>query len=260
MSFLLSARAELIKTRRSASFWVSLLGAGVIPLVFMIAYLVRPDQNAERLKAMPWESHFFHGWQNFSSFLLPLFVILICTQIPQIEYKNNSWKQVFSSPQTIGNIFFSKYAAVGLMILFLFLSFNIFMIGSAIIANLIYPKFSFLKSQIDWGILLRLNVRTFVSLLGIISLQYWLSLRFRNFVVPIGFGLGLLVTAMIVLPFTQVSHHLPYSYPVLTFMLSANKSPEDIASLKYVEWGSVIYFLIFTLLGFLDMRYRKERG
>lgn len=261
MSLLISTRAEIIKTKRSASFWISFIGAGVIPLIFFLAYIIKPDKSAPRMQVMPWEIHFMQGWQAFSAFLLPMFIILICSLIPQIEYKNNAWKQVFASPQSVGNIFFSKLLAIIIMILFLFLMFNIFMILAGVIPNLAHKEFAFLKSSIDWGNLLKLNFKTFVSLLGIIAIQYWLSLRFKNFIVPIGIGLAFLVTSLIVLQFGwEHIDKVPYAFPLQTFQFSTDKFSLGGPLLKTHELNSIACFATCTLLAFLDMRYRKERG
>lgn len=258
MSFIISTKAELIKTKRSASFWLSLIGSGVIPLIFFLMYVLEP-KNASRFQDKPWELHFTQGWQAFAAFLLPMFVILICSLIPQLEYKNNTWKQVFASPQSIGNIFFSKYVSIVIMILFLFLMFNLFMFLSGIVPNLFYSKYAFLKNSIDWGGLLKLNFKTFVALLGIISIQYWISLRFRNFIVPIGIGLALLVISLILIPWEHVDK-VPFAYPLLTFISSTSKTELTGPLLKNHELNSIGYFIFFTLLAFLDMRFRKERG
>jgi hypothetical protein len=253
MNLIISIKAEIIKTKRSASFWLSLLGAGVIPMIFFLAYIIEPQGGYSHT----WDIHLLQGWQVSNAFLLPMFIILICSLIPQIEYKNNAWKQVFASPQTIGNIFFSKYLTILIMVLFLFLAFNILLVLSAIVPNLFYSKYTFMSRSIDWAQVIRLNVKTFISLMAIISFQYWLSLRFRNFIVPIGIGLGLLVTALILyqLQWEHISK-MPYAFPVLTM--------ERIKGTKFKlenhELNSIGYFLFFTILAFLDMRYRKERG
>lgn len=254
MSLAISVRAEIIKTKRSASFWLSLFGAGVIPLIFFLTYFLKPERNY----SMEWDKHISMGWQVFNAFLLPMFVILICSLIPQIEYKNNAWKQVFATPKSTGNIFFSKYLTILIMILFLFLLFNIFLLLAAVIPNIIDKKFTFLSRPLDWAELVRINLKTFVSLLAIISIQYWLSLRFRNFIVPIGIGLALLVTALIVYQFRwEHVYKVPYALPVLTMEVIKDA---DRPILENHEWNSIGYFVFFTVLAFLDMRYRKERG
>jgi hypothetical protein len=257
MSFAISTRAELIKTKRSASFWVCVLGSGFIPLIFLLTYTLASSKNYPRLQSFPWGIHFGQGWQAFSSFLLPMFVILICSLIPQIEYKNNAWKQVFASPQSLGNIFFSKFLTIHLMILFLFLLFTVFMIGSAVVSNLIISKYVFLKTPLDWVTLWKLNYQTYLSILGMSAIQYWLSLRFKNFIASIGIGLALLITSLIAVPFWNHVDTLPYAYPILTMK---NFTAKVAKSFPNHEIYSILYFAGFMLLAFLDMKYRKERG
>ncbi|MES1218951.1 MAG: ABC transporter permease [Bacteroidota bacterium] len=258
MSFLISTKAELIKTKRSASFWICVLGSGFIPLIFFLTYTLAPAKNYPRLQMFPWAQHFGQGWQAFSSFLLPMFIILICSLIPQIEFKNNAWKQVFASPQSLGNIFFSKFLTIHMMILFLFLLFNLFMGLSAVVANLIISKYVFLKNPLDWLTLWKLNWQTYLSIMGMSAIQYWLSLRFKNFIAAIGIGLALLIASLIAVPFWDHVDTLPYAYPMLTMKNFASKANQ--LSLPGHEIYSVFYFIGFTLLAFLDMKYRKERG
>jgi lantibiotic transport system permease protein len=253
MNLIISIKAEIIKTKRSASFWLSVLGAAVIPVIFVLAYIIEPDEDYSNT----WRIHILQGWQVFNAFLLPMFIILICSLIPQIEYKNNAWKQVFASPQSIGNIFFSKYLTILIMVLFLFLAFNILLILAAIISNLLDSKFAFLSTSIDWTQVARLNIKTFISLMAIISFQYWLSLRFRNFIVPIGIGLGLLVTSLILYQFRwEHISKVPYAFPVLTM----EGISETALKLQNHELNAIGYCVFFTTLAFLDMRFRKERG
>ena len=72
MSLLISTKAEIIKTKRSASFWLSLVGAAVIPLIFFLAYVIKPEKSYPSLQVMPWERHFLQGFQAYLTFLLPL--------------------------------------------------------------------------------------------------------------------------------------------------------------------------------------------
>lgn len=267
MSFVISTRTELIKTKRSASFWVCVLGSGFIPLIFLLAYTLAPEKNnSSQRQAFPWGVHFLQGWEAFSFFLLPMFIILICSLIPQIEYKNNAWKQVFASPQPLGNIFFSKFLTIHIIILFLFLLFTVFMILSAFVSNLIISKYTFLRTPLDWGILWKLNYQTYLSILGMSAIQYWLSLRFKNFIASIGIGLALLITSLITVSFWKHADTLPYAYPMLTMRnftmltVKSNLNHESYKSLPNHEIYSILYFVGFILLAFLDMKYRKERG
>lgn len=251
-----SLRAESIKARRSSAFWLSVLGAGFLPLVFLLMYYFKADHFAAALKNNPWTPHFMQGWQALSAFLLPMFIILICSLITQIEYKNNSWKQVFASPQTTAEIFFSKFMTIQFMILLCFVLFDLFMILSAVTANALNRNYSFFSHPIDWEALLRMNFKTYISVLGISAIQYWISLRLRNFIAPIGIGLACLITSLVILNWEHI-YKVPYAFPLLSFQsIQARKAH----LLQNHEWNSLGYLLVFLAIGFADMRYRKERG
>jgi len=256
MSFPISLRAEILKTRRSAAFWLSVIGAAFIPAIFFLMYFFKPGVFAQKVDNQPWKSHFTNGWQALSIFMLPMFIILTCSLIPQLEYKNNTWKQVFASPQSLGNIFFSKFMTIHLMILFCFFLFNLFMIVSAVTVNIFNKSYHFLDHTIDWSFLLRLNFKTYVSILGISAIQYWLSLRFKNFIAPIGIGLALLITSLILMQWEHI-YKIPYAHPLLTFLAIKKNETSLLAN---HEWNSIGYFITFTALAFADMKYRKERG
>jgi lantibiotic transport system permease protein len=257
MSFILSTQAEILKTKRTASFWLSIIGAAFIPTILFIALFTDPDA-AKNLAKDPWTRYFNMGWQILSVFLLPVYIILVSTLITQIEFKNNTWKQVFASPQSLGNIFFSKFLTIHLMILFCFFLFNVFMIVAAVTGNLFNPKYTFLDHSIDWEMLLRLNLKIYISILGISAIQYWLSLRFKNFVAPVGIGMALVIGGIIALNFHWGHiYKYPYSFPILTYDFT-QKTGRPL--LENHEWNSIGYFVFFILLGFFDMKMRKEKG
>lgn len=257
MSFIVSTGAELLKTKRTASFWLSMIGAAFIPTLLFIALFTDPNA-AQNLAKDPWTRFFNMGWQILSVFFLPMYIILVSTLITQIEFKNNTWKQVFATPQSLGNIFFAKFFTIHLMIFFCFLLFNGFMIVAAVTATLINPKYTFLDHSIDWAMLLKLNVKTCISILGISAIQYWLSLRFKNFIAPVGIGLALVVASIIALNYEwKHIYKYPYAFPALSVDSIGKQSRPFIEN---HEWNSIGCFVFFVLIGFFDMKLRKEKG
>jgi hypothetical protein len=254
---MISIRAEAMKTKRTSAFWLSVLGAAFIPLIFFLMYYFKPDVFVPALGKNPWQDHFLNGWKALSAFLLPMYIILTCSLITQIEYKNNTWKQVYASPQSLGEIFFSKFFVIQTMIVFCFLLFTLFLIISAVSANILNRKYSFFSTAIDWPFILRINFKSYISILGISAIQYWLSLRFKNFIAPIGIGLALLITSLIIMDWEHI-YKVPYAYPLLTFSSFHRKLSGGV--LQNHEWNSIAYLIAFTVLAFADMKYRKERG
>jgi hypothetical protein len=258
MSFAISIQSEVLKTKRSASFWLSIMAAGFMPTILFLALYFKPQGAIKDLQLDPWKIFFSWGWGALSFFIFPMFVILICTLIPQIEYKNNTWKQVFASPQSLGSIFFSKFLTIHFMIFFFYLLFTLFMMLSGITINLINDKFTFLHRSIDWRGMAYLSFKTYISILGISAIQYWLSLRFKNFIAPVGIGLALLICAFLARRVRwEYIYELPFAHPLLT---AESFEQKNRPFLENHELNSIVYFVTFLAIGFFDLKYRKEKG
>ncbi len=132
------------------------------------------------------------------------------------------------------------------------------MILVGVAVNLFGTKFPFLDNSIDLGLLFLLSFKTYISILGISAIQYCLALRFKNFVVPVGIGLVLLVCGVIALNISwEHIYKYPYAYPMLTSDLMKKAGRPF---LENHEWNSIGYFLFFLLIGFFDMKMRKQKG
>jgi UDP-N-acetylmuramyl pentapeptide phosphotransferase/UDP-N-acetylglucosamine-1-phosphate transferase len=77
-------------------------------------------------------------------------------------------------------------------------------------------------------------------------------------VVPVGIGLALLITAIVGtnLGWEHI-FKVPFAHPGLT--LNWFEKPAKYW-LHAHEWNALGIFVVFTLIGFLDMKYRKEKG
>src|SRR5688572_18650437 len=130
LQFISNVKAESLKIRRTHAFWLTLGGAGFIPLVNFIRIVGRPDIFVPRMKDNPWTIHINDNWAPAASFLLPLYLILVVSLIAQIEYGNNTWKQVYTTPRTYADIFFSKFLIVNFLIIGCFILFILFIVIS----------------------------------------------------------------------------------------------------------------------------------
>ena len=256
MSLIQATKSELLKTKRTASFWLSIIGAAFIPITLFIVLLT--DNDAEKnLAKNPWGLYMTLGWQLLTVVLLPVYIILLTTLITQIEVKNNTLKQVFASPQSFATIYFSKYISIQILIIGCYLVFNILLISSALLVNLFNSNFTFLAKDIDWKTLLQLNTRTYLSILGISAIQYSLSQRFKNFIVPVGVGLVLFVGSIVAMNYHwKYIKRYPYSFPSLTFDAIEQPGIKN----GHPELYSIGCFLIFITVGYLEMKFRKDKG
>jgi hypothetical protein len=101
-------------------------------------------------------------------------------------------------------------------------------------------------------------LKTYVAILGISAIQYWLSFRIKNFIAPVGIGLALIITSIILSQFDwKHIYKFPFAHPVLTLktLMLPNRP-----FLENHELNSIGYCAFFLVLGYLDLKFRKERG
>jgi hypothetical protein len=252
-SYVLNTKVEFLKSKRTAAFWLTVIGAGFIPVINFIRLVARPDVFTVRMKTNPWEIIIRDNWQVSTAFLWPIYVILVTSMLVQIEYKNNTWKQVYTSPRSTADIFFSKFLVTNTLIILCFLAFNISIILLSYLNGLIDKRYMFSSHAVPWAMLWALMWKIYVSVLSVTAIQYWLSLRIRNFIVPVGIGLAMLISAFILNSWDQLYLH-PYIYPAIFYW------PNFKHLVNNAEISNVIWFVIVITLSYLDTVNRKERG
>ncbi len=131
MKLLVSLRSEIFKTKRTAPLYFTVAAAAFSPLMSMLDLIfdgVDEDHRKDIFNEM-----FTTKFMMTGAVILPWFIILTCTLLPQIEYKNNTWKQVLTSPQTKGNVFLAKFINVQVLIVVFLLTNLLLMFVGAVI-------------------------------------------------------------------------------------------------------------------------------
>ena len=247
MTLIKTFRSEILKTKRTASFYFTLVAAAATPLLFFIFVSLdgfEPEEKSDPFNAI------FNRFQITGLVILPMFIVLVCTLLPQLEYRNNTWKQVFSSPQTKANVFFAKFLNIHLLILLFLIANFLFMCVIAIATHFIFPELNILNQPINGRNVLINYANAYIVLLAITAIQFWLGLRFKNFIVPIAIGFALWFSGnLIVLEYkSPYGIYFPYSFQVYA-TFDQYKS-----HLNQVAWYSAGYLVLFLALSFIDFR------
>ena len=250
MNLLISLRSELLKTRK-ASFYLTLIAAAAGPVMYLLNVLL-DDNEIDPSQKDPLNALFKILSDMNGAALFPLFVILICTLLPQIEYRNNTWKQVFASPQTKANVFLAKFMNVHLLMLVFLIATHVFMFLTVVLINFIKPTLNLFEHPLNVNTLLVNAANAYVLLLAVCAIQFWMGLRFKNFIVPIGIGFALWLagTIMAVQYKSDLVFYFPYcfhAFPVSTKLKT---------QIPQVAWTSLVYALLFIIVGFFDFRRR----
>lgn len=255
MNIAVSFRSELLKIKRTSVWYALVLLALTAPVIMILSHLDDPAEVA-RLAAEPWTRAYRLGGQMFNILLLPLFAVLVCTLLPQLEYRNNAWKQVLASPQSYGQLFLAKLAVPLFLLLLFMLLFNGGLLLAVYVLGLGYPEIRAAEHTIDWNAVLRFNGQTVGAILGLLSFQFWMGLRSRSFLLPIGLGVGLwMLSGMLVFEYKWAfADRLPFAFPFL------NVHPKFADKVPTMLWYSAGYFLLFLVLAFINFRFRKPKA
>ncbi|HEX8333659.1 MAG TPA: ABC transporter permease [Segetibacter sp.] len=253
MSLLKSIRSEILKTKRTAPLYFTLAAAAFAPFMSMLGLFL---EGVEDYKSKDILNHMLiKKFEVTGIATFPIFIILICTLLPQIEYKNNTWKQVLTSPQTKGNVFVAKFISVQLLIVLFFITnLSLYFLNAGIL-HLLDPSLNVLNQALNRHDVLMSRVNTYVGLLAICCIQFWLGMKFRNFVIPIAIGIAFWFAGTIfVMQNFDLAAYFPYSFHAY------GKFPAYNPLNNPAGWTSFVYAVLFLIIGFLDLRRRRMNG
>ncbi len=124
--FVASVRSEWLKTKRSLTTWVVVGAACFVPAIVLLIRLTRPASLPALYRTTDfWTRLWISMWESMALMVLPLTIIVLVSLVTQIEYRNNTWKQLHASPQPLGRIFFAKLVVIFALVVELFACFNV---------------------------------------------------------------------------------------------------------------------------------------
>jgi hypothetical protein len=212
------------------------------------------DESPKTPQGLPWAHYFIEGREALNLVILPLYVILTSTLLLQTEYRDKTWKQVLSSPQKLVNIFCAKYIILHLLIVTFLISYNLWVAIFGWVIESIHPQL--FDGGFNFKELLATNTKSYFLIFGISAIQFWLALRFKNFIasLAIGFCLWLMAPMMIFELHWSLAKLYPYSFPVLSVL------PKYKGNVGTYQWLSMAHAVVFLSIGFFEFAVRKVKG
>ncbi|WP_147205189.1 ABC transporter permease [Segetibacter aerophilus] len=252
MSLLISLRSEVFKTKRTVSLYFTLAAAAFGPLMSMLDLIfdgVDKDHQKDIFNEM-----FTTKFQMTSAVVLPMFIILICTLLPQIEYKNNTWKQVLASPQLKPNVFFAKFVNIQLLIFLFIVTNQLLMFADAVILHFMEPSLHVLNQPLNVSAMFATLANGYVALLAMSAIHFWLGIRYKNFIIPVAIGIAFWFIGSILVMQTKLlfTEYFPYS-----FHMFVSFKEFQLKHLNTIRFTSVAYTLLFLFIGFRDFRKKS---
>lgn len=254
-TFLNSLQAEILKAKNSFAFWLAWIGTSGIAVAFFLIQAFSPEPSTLSDTDNPWH-HFVDAYYAGSNFmLLPLFIIIIASLVTFMEHRAGMWKHLFVLNVPYWHLYASKLIFLVLLFMAAHFYFITLMLLSGAVLGMLQPARGLSDASPDFLQVFTLGIKTVLSILGLLAVQYWISMRFRSFIVPLGVGVISFVIATILVENSTWALYVPHAHPLLyTQGYPESLSVAQMRMVSEVEMVSMLYFMLFGILGYVDTR------
>ncbi len=253
-SLYISFVSEFYKSRKTLAFWAAIILPVLICALIAFGYYT----NSE--KVLKYNYPGLALWGQFSSaslgvmgmLILPFYVMFMAFSVNNIEHKNDTWKTLFAQPLNKFSIYAAKYLYAVFLLLICLVLFGTLTVLSGHILQALVPKYTF--SDYNPVLLLsKFYLKLFLASLGILSLQFVLSLLWSDFLKPMGIGFIGTISGIITANVGwKYAYLIPYSDPTIALKVTKTKNAnfEEFPIFTAEIWASLICAVIFFILGY----------
>jgi hypothetical protein len=250
--FLLSFRSEFFKSRKTLGFWSAILLPLLICLLLFVGFYTKSERLAGIAPMMLWLQFAGAILGVMGSLLLPIYIIFIAYSVNSIEHKADTWKSLFSLPISRWAVYGAKYT-YALFLIFLCLAlFFLFTIGFGNLLSVVKPQLRFDNYHMEKE-LAQIYFKLFLSSLGILSIQFLLSLLWSDFLKPMGIGFVCTITGVILTTKGwEYSYAFPYAHPMVAIATMIHRGDESVKQLQIdVFTKDVLISITVSILVFI---------
>ena len=179
-----------------------------------------------------------------------LLLILLAALVVQVEHRANAWKHLYALPIDRSTLLFSKLLLLcGLSLLAQALYGGLLLLTGAALGRL-RPGLGFQHFALPVPVVGLWLARTYVATLGLLTVQFVVSVARRSFVVPMALGLAVL-TLSLALASVSAAGWLPYGDALLTLktIRAEASGPVVVPQLAPHEFHSLMWAGAAALLG-----------
>lgn len=246
-TFLSLLKGEHYKTKRNFALFL-IIAFPLFISICVTAYLIYKSGEVDMAipGINPWTfllGRYIFGFYNF----YPLITAILCYSLCDMEYKNDSFKQLFTLPFSKKMIFATKMIYLTEIILISsIIAFASYM-ASGLLLSHVAPQYNFQQFDV-LGIAGIFFTKIFLYLLAVAFIQYCLSLMFKSFVVPVGIACFMTIFSAILSVLWDLNYLIPYCsiYDILQgfYKGSVEFNKYDVVCIAYVAILSVVGYYI----------------
>jgi lantibiotic transport system permease protein len=253
-------KAEYYKAKGTK---LMLIALAVPVFVNICTFLIAKNINPIKLWSQhPWQSLVEVSISLLSFNILLISIIGISSLAVQTENKAMAWKHLLILPIPKWTVYVCKYLFILLLIALIHVLMVVLTLINGWLLGIIRPELNFSNLTPDMYMITGNFSKIFLSVLCVTAIQYWFSLRAKNYMIPIFIG----CFAVMIFTFSAMlgwakSVYIPYSFVALTNYLIDGKINESVYwGLPRFLWFSIAGFSIISILAVLDGVYKRIKA
>lgn len=261
--FLLSFHSEYYKSRKTLGFWCAI----ILPVLLCTLVTWGVYSKADRLSKLPpmmlWFTYTSIILNIMGSLLLPIYIVFVGYSVNNVEHKADTWKTLFSLPIPKWSVYAAKYFYALFLVFLCLLLFGLLTFIYGHLLGILNPGLHF-KDYNAFSVIMQVYLKLFLSSLGILSIQFLLSLLWADFLKPMGIGfVGTIVGVIATTTKWQFAYLFPYSHPLLAIMsisLSVKKNaPIDVNIFNKEILVSLIVAVVVFIAGYFIVERKSVK-
>ncbi len=246
--------AEFLKIKRTAAVKMVVVAPLAVVCLAVFMALSAPFSTLHQTSASDdWKAFARLNFQFWGLLMMPLYITLQSALVAGLDHSENQWKAILARPIPRWTVYTAKLLLVTLLtvaagaVLVILILFG----GATLRAFSMATRFAF-PMPVS-ALLIQSAQMTGLALLAL-SVQLWVSLRWRAFSVATGFGVVATITTFAMLLAAGPYGDWPQYYPWALPMLVLARQPHDIVA---VLWCVTALTAAMSVLGCIDFCRRE---
>src|SRR4051812_8572849 len=212
-------RAESLKMKRTLALkMVALAPAATVLLVFFMAANGPFSMINKGGPGRQWAELTRVNLLFWAALMMPLYIALEAALVAALDHSENQWKSLLARPVPRWTWYVAKLIVVVAMLA----SSMMFLIGGILLSAMILPLFQkelAFAFPVPWPLILRQCAQVAGLAFLSVTIQHWVSLRWRSFSVAVGVGIVAMVVgyvaAMTTFRTPDWQQYFPWALPML---------------------------------------------
>ncbi len=241
--------AERLKLKRTIALKMVVVAPVSVVLLTLFMASQAPFSTLHQATTMDlWRALSRVNLQFWAILMLPMYVTLQTALVAGLDHTDNQWKALFARPVPRWTVYVAKLAVVGAMVL---ASVAILLVGILAEGKILH----WYAAELRFGAIpYALLIREIAEMTGLaflfLTIQLWVSLRWRSFSVAIGFGIIALVTSFAMALAAGQYGAWPQYFPWCLPMLVIARQPQQ--NISTVLWISILVGIAVSAAGCID--------